>query len=229
MTLLIGERYRPKLAQSLAGQGIDVFWLPDNPALDPRLAGHGDLSVFVCKKRAIVAESLYSPDIVNLLTNRGYETVRSGRQGPAYPKDAGLCVCRTGRYTIYDPKTADPAVLDIADGVLVAVAQGYTKCAALIVDDHSIVTADPGVSRVAKTAGMDVLDIAPGHIALEGYEYGFIGGASFIIDDDTVAFTGTLDEHPDRDRILVFLAERGKRPVFLTADPIFDIGGAISV
>lgn len=229
MTLLIGERYRPKLAQSLAAQGIDVFWLPDNAALDQRLAGHADLSVFVCKDRAVVAESLYSSDIVNYLTNRGYKTVRSGRQGPAYPQDAGLCLCWTGRYTIYSPRTADPAVLDIMDGVPVAVSQGYTKCAAFVVDDHSIVTADAGVSRAAKNAGMDVLDITPGHVALDGYEYGFIGGASFLIDNDTAAFTGTLDGHPDRERILTFLEEHGKRPVFLTEGPIFDIGGAISV
>lgn len=229
MTLLIGERYRPKLAQSLAAQGIDVFWLPNNAALDKRLAGHADLSVFVCKKRSVVASKLYSSNIVNYLTNREYKTVSSGRQGPTYPTDAGLCVCWTGRYTIYSPRTADPAVLELIGGVPVRVSQGYTKCAAFVVDDHSIVTADAGVSRAAKTAGMDVLDIAPGHIALDGYEYGFIGGASFIIDEETVAFTGTLDEHPDKDRILTFLAEHGKRPVFLTEGPIFDIGGAISV
>lgn len=229
MTLLIGERYRLKLAQSLAAQGIDVFWLPDNAALDKRLAGHADLSVFVRKDRAVVAEGLYCFDIVNHLTNRGYKTVSSGRQGPAYPQDAGLCVCWTGRYTIYNPRTADPAVLELIGGVPVRVSQGYTKCAALVVDDHSIVTADAGVSRAAKTAGMDVLVIAPGHIALDGYRYGFIGGASFIINDNTVAFTGTLDEHPDRDSILTFLAEHGKKPVFLTEGPIFDIGGAISV
>lgn len=231
MTLLIGERYRPKLAQGLAAQGIDVFWLPDNAALDPRLAGHADLSVFVCKDRAVVAESLTSafPRIVNYLTNRGYKAVRSGRQGQAYPTDAGLCVCRTGRYTIYNPGTADPAVLEMLDGVPVRVSQGYAKCAVMVVDDHSIVTADAGVSRAAKNAGMDVLDIAPGHIVLDGYGYGFIGGASFIINDHAVVFTGRLDDHPDKDRILTFLAEHGKKPVFLTDDPIFDIGGAIPV
>ncbi len=229
MTLLIGERYRSRLAQSLAAQGIDAFWLPDNAALDPRLAGHADLSAFVCKDRAVVAESLYSSYIVNYLTNRGYKTVRSGRQGPAYPDDVGLCVCWTGRYTIYNPRTADPSVPEMLDGVPVAVSQGYAKCAAFVVDDHSIVTADAGVSRAAKNAGMDVLDITPGYIALDGYEYGFIGGASFIISDNAVAFTGRLDEHPDNDRILIFLAKHGKKPVFLTEDPIFDIGGAIPV
>ncbi len=229
MTVLIGERYRPKLAQTIAAQGIDVFWLPDNAALDKRLSGHTDLSVFVCDKNAVVARALYASDFVKYLTNRGYAVRPSAEQGPDYPRDAGLCVCWTGKYTIYNEATADPAVLDIMAGVPVAVSQGYTKCAALVADDHSIVTADAGVSRAAKNAGMDVLDITPGYIRLDGYEYGFIGGASFIIDAHTIAFTGTLDVHPDRDRIIDFLAAHGKKPVFLTDEPIFDIGGAISV
>ncbi len=159
----------------------------------------------------------------------GYSVSRSREQGAEYPRDAGLCVCRTGRYTIYNPRTVDPAVLDILDGIPVTVSQGYARCAAAIVDDHSIITADAGVSRAAKAAGMDVLDIAPGHIALEGFEYGFIGGASLKIRDDTLAFTGTLDKHPDRERIFRFLADHGQKHIFLTDGPIFDIGGAISV
>ncbi len=229
MTVLIGERYWPKLAQSLAAQGIDAIWLPDNAALDKRLSSHADLSVFVCGNNAVVARALVASNFVKYLTNRGYIVAPSAEQGADYPRDAGLCVCWTGRYTIYNEATADPAVLDIICGVPVHVSQGYTKCAALVVDDHSIVTADAGVSRAAKSAGMDVLEITPGHIALDGFEYGFIGGASFIISDNTVAFTGTLDGHPDKDRILDFLAQHGKKPVFLTDEAIFDIGGAISV
>ena len=74
---------------------------------------------------------------------------------------------------------------------------------------------------------MDVLQIRPGHIALEGYDYGFIGGASFLLDSNTLAFTGHLDVHPDRDRILDFLRQHGVSAVFLTESPVFDIGGAV--
>ena len=229
MTLLIGERYRPKLAQSLGAQGIDVFWTPDDPALDPRLAGHADLGVFVSGDRAVVARELCASNIVNYLTNRGYAIQPSREQGAEYPRDAGLCVCWTGKYTIYNPKTADPSVLAVMGGIPVAVSQGYAKCAAAVVNERSIITADAGVSRAAKNAGMDVLLIAPGHIALDGYEYGFIGGAAFKICDDTVAFTGKLDGHPDKQRILEFLAARGQKCVFLTEDPIFDIGGAVAL
>lgn len=234
--VLIGERYKEKLAQSLAPQGIEPIWLPDDPALDPRLAGHADLLAFASGRRIVLAESLFhsvpygNTGIVNYLTNIGYSVMptRSTR-GTRYPADVGLCVCDTGKYTIYCSSTIDDAVRALIGGVPVTVAQGYAKCAACVVDDHSIITADAGVSRAAKSAGMDVLDITAGHVALDGYDYGFIGGAAFKIRNDTLAFTGTLDAHPDKERILRFLADRGQMAVFLTDEPIFDIGGAITL
>ncbi|MCD8117342.1 MAG: hypothetical protein LUE21_09570 [Oscillospiraceae bacterium] len=74
---------------------------------------------------------------------------------------------------------------------------------------------------------MDVLEITPGYIELSGYQYGFIGGASFRLDAHTIAFTGTLDRHPDKMRILSFLAKHSVKPVFLTDRPLFDVGGAV--
>ena len=229
MTLLIGKRYEPELAQSLGAHGIEVIWLPDNRDIDPRLAGHADLSVFVGQGHVVAAKGVY-PVIVNLLTNRGYTVIEAERkQGPVYPNDVGLCVCATGKYTLYDPKTVDPAVAPLLGGKLVSVNQGYTRCAAAVVDDHSIITADAGVSRAAKNAGMDVLDIEPGYIELKGYGHGFIGGASFKISDNTVAFTGKLTEHPDGGHIYEFLAKHGQKALILTDRPIFDVGGAIAL
>ena len=225
--VLIGERYRGKLAQSLAAQGIELFWLPDDTALDPRLAGHADLSVFRTGRQIFAAAEI-APYIVSFLTNKEYAVEPVSGLGNVYPADVPLCICATGRYTIYNKETAYGPAATAAGGVPVSVRQGYTKCAAAIVDERSIVTADASVSRAAKNAGMDVLTIAPGHITLDGYDTGFIGGASFMI-EDTMYFTGTLDAHPDKERIVRFVTEHGKRPVFLTDGPIFDIGGAIPV
>jgi hypothetical protein len=76
---------------------------------------------------------------------------------------------------------------------------------------------------------MHVLRIAPGAVVLDGFPYGFIGGASFKISEKNLAFTGRLDGHPDCERILSFLREREIEPLFLTQEPIFDIGSAIPI
>lgn len=231
MRLLAGKRYKDKLARPLAALGADVIWLPDDPALDPRLAGHADLLAFVSGRQIVAAPAVCSDNgIVNYLTNMGY-TVHTavGPRGSRYPADVGLCACETGKYSIFDPETVDPAILDHLCGVPVTVSQGYTKCAACVVNDHSIITSDAGVSRASKKAGLDVLDIQPGYIALDGYDHGFIGGASFMLEKNVIAFTGTMDRHPDKERILDFLKKHGRKAVFLTRDPIFDIGGALAL
>lgn len=229
MTLIIGKRYRPKLEKSLENQGISAVWLPDNPDIDPRLAGHADLSVFMPSAGTLVVAKGIYPHIVNYLTNRGYSVITSHEQGKVYPTDAGLCVCATGRYTIYNPKTVDAAAAPLITGVPIRVSQGYAKCSVCVVADDAIITADSAIASRAADAGMDVCKIQPGHIFLEGFDYGFIGGASFLIDEKHLAFTGTLGQHPDKEHIFAFLAKHGVRPLFLTNEPIFDIGGAVAL
>ena len=227
--LVIGRRYRSCLEEGLKRYTQeDVFWLPDNPAVDERLAGHADLSVFSGNGAIVVAKGLY-PHIVKELTNIGVPVIPSGEQGLVYPKDAGLCVCRTGRYTIYNPKKSDPVLEPYLDLDRIAVNQGYTRCSVCAVSDEAIITADDGISSAASKKGLDVLKIAPGHISLDGYGYGFIGGATVKPSRNTIAFTGVLDEHPDKDRILQFLQKYYVEPVFLTKTLIFDIGGAIAL
>ena len=162
-----------------------------------------------------------------MLTNRGFEVIPISGQAARYPADAGLCVCRTGKTTIYNSKTVSECLKPYLNGVLIDVPQGYTKCSVCVVTVSAIITADEVIAERCSSANMDVLRLSPGHITLEGYDYGFIGGAAFLLDDRTLAFTGTLDEHPDRDRILDFLQRHGVSAVFLTESPIFDIGGAV--
>ena len=229
MTLLIGQRYRQKLDAPLADLGADVFWLPDNPDIDPRLSGHADLSVvFPAPKTSVAAQGIY-PFIVNYLTYRGYTVTQSGPQGASYPAVAGLCVCVVGRYTIYNSKTVDPLLAPLLTDTRIDVPQGFTKCSVCVVSDEAIITADDVIARRASKAGIDVLHIAPGMIRLEGFDTGFIGGASFLLNEDTLAFTGTLDGHTDKDRITAFLRKHAVRPVYLTKAPVFDIGGAVTL
>ena len=225
--LAIGGRYRALLEKGLSCYvNAPVLWLPDNPNVDSRLAGHADLSMFVGTNVLVVARGIY-PYIVNKLTHHGYDVIASSAQSTEYPRDAGLCICRTGRYTVYNPKTVDPLTLDYLDPERIAVNQGYARCSVCVVSENAIITSDHGIATVAAKAGLDVLEITPGHIILDGFDYGFIGGASFKVSPTELAFTGILDHHPDKAAILDFMKKYGVAPVYLTNNPIFDVGGAV--
>ena len=105
----------------------------------------------------------------------------------------------------------------------VNVKQGYTKCSVAKISESAIITADKGISKVAASNGIDVLTISEGHVELDGYNTGFIGGACGAF-GDTVYFCGDLSYHPDADKIEDFCKKHKKSCISLSNEPIFDVG-----
>ena len=233
--VLYGKEYVKKLENPLENLRIQSVLVPNNPNIDPRLGGHTDLSVLHAGgERLLLAPFLKGSALESWLCDCGAEIwYPEIQQRPAYPEDAQLNLCQIGEHLLFNGKTASSSIVDYLtkNRVLHSVSchQGYTRCVSCIVDAHSLITADRGVAVQASAAGLSVLLISPGHILLDGFPYGFIGGSSFKIAENKMAFTGKLDAHPDCDRILRFLAQQEVEAVYLTDEPIFDIGSAIPI
>ncbi len=84
--------------------------------------------------------------------------------------------------------------------------QGYTHCSVCTVTESAIITSDDGIARHAKLCGIDVLKISPGGIELDGYDMGFIGGASARV-GDALCFFGDPESHPDGEKIIKFVRD----------------------
>jgi hypothetical protein len=96
-----------------------------------------------------------------------------------------------------------------------------------MLSDRVAVTADRGLADALRRSGVAVLDIRPGHIALPGYDYGFIGGAGGRLPDGTYVFFGDLTSHPDGEAIRRFAEEQKISAVSLSDEPICDRGGIL--
>ncbi len=229
--LIAGERYRKILSDPLRNLGISVLWMPDNRAVDSRVSGHVDLSlVHLGGNKLLASKNILGNELfVNILTNRGVELIVSTEeQGCKYPADSRLNVCILGNYLIENEKYADKLMASQRpDLKIINVKQGYTKCSICVVDSKSIITSDKAIAEKAGEAGLNVLLIQAGHVWLPGYDTGFIGGAAFKTAANGLAFTGRIEGHPDKEKILEFLNDRNVEPIFLTDEPIFDIGSAI--
>lgn len=225
--LALGSRYRRQLERPLRLLGIEPLWLPENAPVDSRLAGHADLCLFHAGgKRIVCAGEALSIKFADL----GYDVTPARRElGGIYPRDAALNGCLIGNRFIHNLRVSDPAVLDSLGQKItkIGVRQGYAKCSVCVVDAASIITSDMGIASAAEASGLSVLRIRPGGIELPGFQYGFIGGASFKLSAHELAFTGRLDAHPDMESIESFLRSRDVVPVFLTEGPAFDIGSAV--
>lgn len=146
-----------------------------------------------------------------------------------YPGHAIFNGCSTGKFFIHNLKITDAELLDAVDNYglrKVHVAQGYAKCSCVVVDEDSIITADMGIAKAATKSGLQVLVIEPGQVVLEGYPYGFIGGASGKV-GKTIVFSGNLEDHSDFLAIKDFIEERGLTIKYFKDYPLTDIGSII--
>lgn len=228
-TLLVGARYRDLLEEPLLQRGFEAIWLPDNPALDPRLAGHADLSVFRYQRHIVAAAHLTeNTHIVNYFTNKGFQVHEAQAQGKAYPEDVSLCAAVVGDKLIHKADVTDPEILQVFDGEVVSIRQGYARCMICTVGANAIITADHGVASAAAEHGIVVLEIPHGGFVLNGFKEGFIGGSTFTDNEaNIVYFTGTLTNKAQEESIVDFLRSLDYEAVCLTNLPAFDIGGAI--
>lgn len=111
----------------------------------------------------------------------------------------------------------------------VNVNQGYTRCSTLVVNDKAVITADKSIEKGMKNNGAEVLLISAGNIVLEGFDYGFIGGASFS-DNNTIYFFGDITKHPDYNKIKEFTSKHNSIiEILCKTQPLTDIGGAVLI
>ena len=73
---------------------------------------------------------------------------------------------------------------------------------------------------------MEVLFVSNEGVFLDGYLNGFIGGAS-VVTENEVIFTGDLYLSPDAKKIIDFVEHNGKKTVFFSGLPLYDLGSPI--
>lgn len=149
--------------------------------------------------------------------------------GGVYPATTPYNAVQIGNLLIHNLQHTDRKILKISEklGLIpLHVRQGYTRCNVLAIDSRSAITSDRGVSRALQAAGIDVLEVVPGHVKLPGFPCGFLGGASGCIGDNIV-FHGDLSAHPDFHRINDFISRRRLGIVYFKEFPLTDIGSII--
>ena len=141
-----------------------------------------------------------------------------------YPHDVAFNAAPVGDRLICRRDAVSPTVAGLYnENDIINVKQGYAKCSVCVVNDNAIITADRSVATAAEKRGIDVLVVSPAGVRLDGYDCGFIGGASGA-DGENVYFCGSIDLHPDGERIKEFCKNHGKTAVSLSDEPMYDYG-----
>ena len=203
-----------RLREYLTTMGHDLELVETDGIVDKYISNHPD--VFLCKMGLSEdAPVFYAPE-----TSLGME----------YPKDSAYNAACTGKYFIHNLSITAPELLQAAKELgmmLINVKQGYSKCNIAILDENTIITSDEGIAKECENyPDLEVLLIEPGYIRLDGYDTGFIGGASGKVGSEFI-FNGNLAKHPDFARIVDFVESHGLTPKWFPEYQLTDIGSIL--
>jgi len=205
-----------------------VILVPKDDRFDPRIGSHPDLVISILDNTLVIDENAHR-NIFQQLDALGLPYVTgSGELAASYPQDIAYNAVITKDYFLHRTSHTNPLLLlhsQSAGKKIIPVKQGYSKCSTVVVNDNTLITSDQGIYHSAKDF-MNLLLVQPGHVLLEGFDSGFLGGASGVI-GDTVIFHGDLSRHPDFLRIKAFLEAAQKKLLYFDGFPLTDIGSIL--
>ena len=222
------ERIDKKCEMGLVGRGFELIKLPSFDLLQEPVAAHPDMLLFIGKGRVVCHKDYFAvaeSEMLKISKLLGAEIILSDEAiNKEYPRDVLFNAASVGDVLVCrrDALSKEIAAL-YGEENIINVKQGYAKCSTCVVCDKAIITADKSIAGKAQEKGIDVLVISPNGVRLDGYDCGFIGGASGA-DNENVYFCGNIDLHPDGEKIKAFCEKHGKEAVSLSDEPIYDYG-----
>ena len=209
---------------------FDVLTVYPDELLQKPVQCHADMIISLVGNYAVLPESYvgeHNGFTKHLREKCGLEVIHSdGVRGAEYPFDISLNVLTCGRFAFSLVNYTSRRLADVLKSLNythVNVRQGYAACSTISCEDFMI-TADPSVEKAARSVGIDVLKITEGHIRLDGYGTGFIGGASGVC-GNKIYFLGNIMLHPDGQKIREYVNTHGYDIVCLSNDELCDYGG----
>lgn len=226
---IIDYRASVKTADALENIGFNVIFTPRLDHVYTTIRGHSDIMVHKLCENTIIVE----PTVVDYFKKKMPEvTVLSGNTilNEKYPYDIAYNVARVGNNLICNKNFTDDKILEFANknGLkILNTKQGYAKCSICIISNEAVITSDKNIQSVLNKNNIDVLMVDDSKIKLKNFEHGFIGGATGLLNENTLAVNGNIELHSNYKEIIEFCNMYGVEVISLNNDEIVDIGSII--
>ena len=226
-TLVVDSRISAESLKKLESMGYNAIKLPQNLLFDAPISSHPDIFMTQIDGKWFIDDAVHELFIFMSefeIVSRG----QAAKEKYKYPKDVFLNCVQVGKYLICNKKHTCKEVIDYAiqnEIKVIDVNQGYCKCSICVVSDNAIITEDTGIAKtLEENSELDVLLIEKGHVSLDGYNYGFFGGCCGLIENDLIAFNGSIEVHPEYLKIKSFCEKYCVNMVSLNDEKLYDIG-----
>lgn len=211
----------------LEKMGITTIRTQSSSLLANPVAHHPDMLFLHLKGNICVVIDKNLP-FVSMLENIGFTVLQAkNNYSERYPHDIGLNCLILGNTVVGNIEHIDKTIKEqLAEYNFINVSQGYTKCSVCVVNEHSLITEDESIHKALRN-DFDVLKIDSGCVELNGYDYGFFGGCTGLIDKNILAVNGEVKYHKSYKDILGFLKHRNVDILELKTGNLKDIGSIL--
>lgn len=226
--LLCSEKMSDTVIGIFRSLQYDIAYIPKCRSLSGPVSSHPDMLFSLHSDSCILTDRNYylaNEGFFKFLEEKGIKFCLSERKlSEKYPFDILFDAIKTDKILIGNLKYTAPELFT-ENIKAVNVRQGYALCSTLLMKDAAV-SADKGICDALVDNGYDVLKISPGNIVLDGYDCGFIGGASAVLEERrAVVFFGNIEKHPDGGKIVRFCESKGYGVYFDGAVSLTDLGG----
>ncbi len=215
--------------------GFEIIYLPRAAYLAEPVSAHPDMLVFMGLGGLFCHKAYYqsNKEIIDALVQGSrLELILSDEKTSSeYPCDVLFNCVLLGDKLLCNKNTVSSLILEKAKSQALDVIhtnQGYTKCSVCKVDDNAIITSDKSIYKACVSNRIDALLVSPDGVSLDGYNCGFIGGASGC-DGKNMYFCGDISLHPDGDKIIEFCEAHGKTVTSLSDKALYDVGSILFI
>lgn len=210
---------------------IDVIKTKKCDDIQEQVNGHPDMVLSpIDNNTVVVAPNVYDY-YHKALIPYGIKVIRGGKTlSRNYPDDVAYNVARIGKFAIHNVKYTDVVLkhyLQNAGIEFINVNQGYTKCSTTAISDKKAITSDIAIKNRLQEIGIECLYIEPKVVHLEGFDYGFIGGATGVLTPDIFMLTGKILDENIEHILYEFVQQEGLKIALGSNNKLTDLGTII--
>ena len=233
MICFIDYRTTQRERDTLTSLNLKIIEIPKCNNLYEAINGHADIQLNILDKKSkkVVINRNMDENFKKSLSNSNIDYIESKTSlGSNYPNNIILNALILEDYFIHNINYSDKNLLLYqTDKTIINVKQGYTRCSCLPIAKKSIITSDVGIYKTLSNYDFDILLLPPGDIILDGLNYGFIGGTGGLIDDNTIAFFGSLNHYKYGEEVKDFLKKHNVTPIYLSDTKLYDRGSLLVI
>ncbi len=236
---VVDSRIYQESIETLKTLGFELIKMPKCLFFDDPISAHPDMSMVKVNSKWFINSAIHNVftffsdrELCLLFDEKSSNLINCDEIKLKYPKDIALNCLVMGDKLFCNSKNLHENVRNYAEkcGIdIIDVKQGYAKCSCAKVSETAVITEDEGMAKALSKNGIDVLLINKGYVRLDGYDCGFIGGASGLIKNNLLAFNGKITAHPDCQLIYSFCKKNGVEVVELCQKPLYDVGSILVI